>query len=177
MLRLKEGNCSSAKVKRVRVPKSIFTLSTVLAGLVNLVLAYIPLVVIMLIRGAPITPAIAFLPVSLLLLALFTYGVSLLLSALAVYFVDVREMYNVALTALMYFTPVIYPIEVVPARYRQFFALNPLLYFMEIVRAPVYGGTLPSPHSLGVAAACSAIALVVGWTTFRRLSRGFYPYL
>ena len=164
-------------MKRVRVPKSIFALSTVIAGLVNLTLAYIPLVLIMLLRGAPITPAFAFLPVSLLILALFTYGVSLTLSALAVYFVDVREMFNVALTALMYFTPVIYPIEVVPERFRRFFALNPLMYFMEIVRAPVHDGVLPSMHALSIAGASALVAVVVGWTVFRRLSRGFYPYL
>ena len=164
-------------MKRVRVPKSIFTLSTVIAGLVNLALAYVPLVLIMIIRDAPIRPAIAFLPVSLLILAIFTFGVSLTLSALAVYFVDVREMYNVALTALMYFTPVIYPIEVVPERFRQFFALNPLLYFIEIVRAPVHDGVLPSMQALGIASASALVAVVVGWTVFRRLSRGFYPYL
>jgi ABC-type polysaccharide/polyol phosphate export permease len=108
------------RLKRVRVPKSIFTLSTVLAGLVNLG-SRTSLVLIMLVRAHAIRPAFAFLPVSLLILAVFTYGVSLLLSALAVYFVDVREMFTVALTALMYFTPVIYPIEVVPERFRQIF--------------------------------------------------------
>jgi len=164
-------------MKRVRVPKSIFTLSTVLAGLVNLGLAYVPLVLIMLVRGAPIRPAFAFLPVSLLILAVFTYGVSLMFTAVAVYFVDVREMYTVALTALMYFTPVIYPIEVVPERFRRFFALNPLLYFIEIVRAPVHDGVLPSANALLIASACAVVASVAGWTVFRRLSRGFYPYL
>jgi ABC-type polysaccharide/polyol phosphate export permease len=131
----------------------------------------------MLVRGAPIRPSVAFLPVSLLILAVFTYGVSLTLTALAVYFVDVREMFNVALTALLYFTPVIYPIEIVPERFQPIFALNPLLYFMEIVRAPVYDGVLPSAHSLAIATSCALVAAVVGWTVFRRLSRGFYPYL
>lgn len=168
---------NGALMKRVRVPKSIFVLSSVLAGLVNLALSYLPLLLIMIVRGAPITPAIAFLPVSLLILAVFTYGVSLMLSALAVYFIDVREMFAVALTALMYFTPVIYPMEVIPAQFRRFFELNPLLYFMRIVRAPVYEGTLPGLEALAIAGALAAAALLIGWTVFRRLSRGFYPYL
>ncbi len=168
---------NGALMKRVRVPKSIFTLSTVLAGLVNLAFAYVPLVLIMIVRGAPIGPSFAFLPLSLLILAVFTYGVSLTLSALAVYFVDVREMYNVALTALMYFTPIIYPIEVVPERFRPIFALNPLMYFVEIVRAPVHNGVLPSANALLIASSCALVAIVVGWMVFRRLSRGFYPYL
>jgi ABC-type polysaccharide/polyol phosphate export permease len=168
---------NGALLKRVRVPKSIFVLSSVIAGLVNLALSYVPLLLIMLVRRAPITPALAFLPVSILILAVFTYGASLLLSALAVYFIDVREMYTVALTALMYFTPVIYPIEVIPDHFRRFFELNPLLYFIRIVRTPVYEGTLPEMQSVAIAAAMAAVSLLVGWTVFRRLSRGFYPYL
>lgn len=168
---------NGALMKRVRVPKSIFTLSTVLAGLVNLGLAYLPLALIMIVRGAPIRPAILFLPVSLLILAVFTFGISLFFSALAVYFVDVREMFNVALTALMYFTPVIYPLEVVPERFRPLFALNPMLYFVEILRAPVHDGVLPDPRSLAIATVCAVVAAMAGWMTFRRLSRGFYPYL
>ena len=168
---------NGALMKRVRVPKSIFTLSTVIAGLINLLLAYLPLLVIMLVRGAPIRPAFAFLPVSVLILAVFTYGVSLLLTALSVYFIDVREMYNVLLMALMYLTPVIYPIDIIPERYRPFFALNPLLYFVEIVRAPVHDGVLPGANTLLIAIAIALAAVVIGWMTFRRLSRGFYPYL
>lgn len=168
---------NGALMKRVRIPRSIFALSGLLAGLVNLALSYIPLLLIMLLRGAPIGPSFLFLPVSIFILAVFTYGASLLLSALAVYFVDVREMYAVALTALLYLTPIIYPLEIIPARYRTFVEMNPMLYFVEIVRAPVYAGTLPSVNAVAIASACAATALLAGWTTFRRLSRGFYPYL
>jgi ABC-2 type transport system permease protein/lipopolysaccharide transport system permease protein len=168
---------NGALMKRVRMPKSIFTLSTVIAGMVNLALAYLPLLVIMLVRGTPIRAAFLFLPVSLLILAVFTYGVSLILTALSVYFVDVREMYTVAITALMYLTPVIYPLEIIPERFRPFFALNPLLYLIEIVRAPVHQGVLPPAQSLLIATALALAAVVIGWMIFRRLSRGFYPYL
>ena len=168
---------NGALMKRVRVPKSIFTLSTVLAGLINLALAYIPLLVIMLVRGTPVRAAFLFLPLSLLILAVFTYGVSLILTAFSVYFIDVREMYTVAMTALMYLTPVIYPIEIIPERFRPFFALNPLVYFIDIVRAPVHSGALPPAQSLLIATTLAIAAAVIGWTIFRRLSRGFYPYL
>ncbi len=91
--------------KRVRVPKSIFAISTTLSGLANLCLAYIPLFVIMIVRGAPIRPTVLFLPVAFIIIAVFTLGVSLLLSALAVYFEDVSQMYQAATMALMYLTP------------------------------------------------------------------------
>ena len=101
-------------LKRVRVPKSIFAISTTLSGLVNLCLAYIPLFIIMIVRGAPIRPTVLFLPIAFVIIAIFTLGVSLLLSALAVYFEDVSQMYQAATMALMYLTPIIYPIEIIP---------------------------------------------------------------
>jgi ABC-type polysaccharide/polyol phosphate export permease len=168
---------NGAMMKRVRVPKSIFTLSITLAGLVNLAFAYLPLFLIMLIRGAPIRPAILFLPVSILIMAVFTFGFSLALSAVAVYFLDLREMYAVALTALMYLTPIIYPESIVPDRYRPFLIANPFTYMIKIVRTPVFEGTLPAFRTLAIASGLAVGSLIAGWMIFRRLSRGFYPYL
>lgn len=164
-------------MKRVRVPKSIFVLSATIAGIVNLALAYVPLVAMMVLRGAPIRPAIAFLPVSVAIVAVFTFGLSLGLSAVAVYFLDLREMYAVGLTVLMYFTPIIYPISIVPARFRPLLAMNPFVYLIDVVRMPVYNGTVPPNGTLAIAAGAAVFALFAGWAIFRRLSRGFYPYL
>lgn len=164
-------------MKRVRVPKSVFTLSVTIAGLVNLALAYLPLLAIMLLRGAPIRRAIVFLPVSVVILAVFTFGLALALSAVAVYFVDLREMYSVALTALMYLTPIIYPVSIVPRRFRPLIALNPFVYLIDVVRLPVYYGVIPSKEALAIASGFAVLSLLAGWTIFRRLSRGFYPYL
>jgi homopolymeric O-antigen transport system permease protein len=164
-------------MKRVRVPKSIFALSTVISGLVNLALSYVPLLAIMLFRGVPIRPAILFLPVALLLFALFTYGISLAFSSIAIYFSDVREMYTVALTALMYLTPVIYPREIIPARFSILISANPLTYFIDIVRTPVHSGVLPPMQSIGIASIAALLSVLIGWSIFRRLARGFYPHL
>lgn len=168
---------NGALMKRVRVPKSIFTLSVTIAGIVNLILAYVPLFAIMIVRGVPIRPAIAFLPVSLLILAVFTFGLSLALSAIAVYFLDLREMYAVALTALMYLTPIIYPASIIPARFQPFLTFNPFAHMIGIVRAPVFDGVLPTGQALAITISLAAVSLILGWTIFRRLSRGFYPYL
>src|SRR3954447_5752766 len=63
-------------MKRVRVPASIFTLATVVSGVANLGLSLLVLFPIMLIVGAPIHATLLFLPVSLLLVGIFTLGVS-----------------------------------------------------------------------------------------------------
>ena len=64
---------------RIYVPKSIFTVSAVGTGLVNLGLSMIPLICIMLVLKVEITPAVIVLPISVLLLVIFSLGMGLIL--------------------------------------------------------------------------------------------------
>lgn len=165
-------------MKRVRVPKSIFPISTVISGLVNLLLAMIPLFIIMSVVRAPIRPSVLFLPISFLILTVFTLGVSLTLFSLAVFFTDVREVYaGVVTSAWMYLTPIMYPIWIIPERHQWILKLNPLYYLLEMVRIPIYNGTLPSLKLVGFSLLMATVSLVVGWLTFQRLSPKFYSKL
>ena len=168
---------NGALLKRVRVPKTIFAISTVMSGFVNLCLASIPLFIIMIVRGVPIRPAVLFLPVAFLIIATFTLGVSFLLSALAVYFDDVAQMYQAGSIALLFLTPIIYPIDIVPQKFMWLIRANPLTHLFKLARDPVYYGTLPDLHILIASAITAVVALVVGWKVFNRLSRGFYEHL
>ncbi len=168
---------NGALMKRVRVPKSIFAVSTTLSGLINLVLAYIPLFLIMIATGAPICSTMFFLPISLLLIAMFTLGVSLVVSALAVYFEDVQHMYQVVTIGLMYMTPIIYPIGIIPFKWLWVIRANPLTHLVKLARDPVYGCTLPGQHVILASSAAAVIALVLGWVVFHRLARGFYLHV
>jgi len=164
-------------MKRVRVPPSIFTLATIVSGLVNLGLSLIVLFVIMLVVGAPLSPRLWFLPVSLLILGVFTFGVSLALTAVSVFFGDVREMVQAGMPALMYLTPIIYPISIVPERFRLAIKLNPLVYIVEVVRDPIYYGIIPSPTTLLIAVVLSLGSLAIGWMIFRHLAPRFHAHV
>jgi ABC-type polysaccharide/polyol phosphate export permease len=103
----------------------------------------------------------------MVLLAAFALGVGLLLSAWAIYFPDIVEMYKVGLVAWMYLTPVIYPAEIVPENYRFWLLhLNPLYYLVTIFRQPAYEGTLPSAQILATGAGIALLTLVIGWIVF-----------
>jgi ABC-type polysaccharide/polyol phosphate export permease len=160
-------------MKRVRVPRSIFTLSAILSGLVNLALSLIVLLVIMLIVRAPLYPSLVVVPASILIVGVFTLGASLALTAVSVFFADVREMVQAGLPALLYMTPVIYPVSIVPPQYRWLVQRNPLTVLFEIVRDPIYAGRVPSLHEFGTATLIALISLVIGWSIFRRLAPGF----
>jgi ABC-type polysaccharide/polyol phosphate export permease len=164
-------------MKRVRVPLSIFTISTAVSGLVNLFLSMIVLLAIMLALRVPIRPAVLYLPVSLLILFIFTLGVSLALTAISVYFGDVREMVAAGMPALMYLTPIIYPIAIVPERFQWMVRANPLMYIVELVRLPIYYRLVPSMRIAGGGAIVAVCALVIGWMVFRHLAPRFHAHL
>jgi ABC-type polysaccharide/polyol phosphate export permease len=155
---------------RLPVPRWIFPLATVLAGLVNLLLALIPLLVILLATGHPLRPALLFLPVSILIAATFTLGVALLVSPLAVFFADVVELIVVLLTLLLYTTPVFYPASIVPPSYAWVVRFNPLRSLLDVFRDPIYLGNLPPGTQLAVAAALAVGLLWIGALLFRRFS-------
>ena len=162
---------------KVPVPKEVFPIATVIAGVINLLLAMVPLFLILLVTGHPIRPAVLFLPVAILLAALFTLGAGLLLSPLAVFFHDTIEMIGVLLTLFMYLTPLFYPMDIVPERYRWAVRFNPVRSVLEVFRDPIYFGKIPPWTHLTVAVTVTLLALLVGSIAFRRSSDRIPFYL
>jgi ABC-type polysaccharide/polyol phosphate export permease len=76
-------------LQRIYIPRASFGISAIGSGLVNLLLSFVPLLLVMAVTGAPIRITVLFLPVSLLLLAFFTLGLGLAISTMAIYFPDV----------------------------------------------------------------------------------------
>jgi ABC-2 type transport system permease protein len=151
---------------RIYVPRTIFSLSAVGTGIVNLLFALVPLAIIMLATGIAFTPAFVFVPLAILLTAMFALGVGLILSVLAAQFADVVEAYQIVLTAWMYLTPVIYPLEIIPEQYRWLFNFNPMYHFVQIFRLPFYEGNFPGWFHLAVAAVVAVTILAIGWGWF-----------
>lgn len=153
-------------IKRVYVPRTIFSVSVVGNGLTNLLLALVPMAILMLIFRQPFTLALLTLPVAVLLGAMFVLGFALLLSTLAVFFTDVVELYNVALQALFYLTPIIYPSEIIPEKLQFIFKLNPLYVLIELFRKPIFLGQAASVSEFLIGAGIALGMLAVGWFTF-----------
>jgi ABC-2 type transport system permease protein len=157
----------SALLHRIYMPRTAFVVSAIGTGLVNIVFSLVPMFLITLFVGLPLTWSLLFLPVSVLFLAAFALGISLLLSAWAVYFPDIAEMYGVGVVGWMYLTPIIYPVDVIPASYRYWFLhLNPMYYLVTIFRTPIYGGVLPSWPLIAMGAAIALFTLALGWIVF-----------
>ncbi len=155
-------------MNRIYMPRAIFAATALGTGLVNLLLSLVPLLIIMIVTGVPMRAPVLFLPVPILLTAMFALGVALVLSTLAVYFADVVEMYQIVLMAWMYFTPIIYPKEIVPQKLLLLFNLNPMYHLLETFRAPLYSTSFAGPKTLAAATAAAVLTLAFGWWFFAR---------
>ena len=164
---LEQSVWGSTLVRRIYIPHTVFPVASVVTGIVNLVLSLVPLFLILLITHRPITWAILFIPIPIVLLAAFALGVGLLLSSIAIRFPDVSEMYRIVIQAWMYLTPIMYPSDIIPSAYRAWLLyLNPAYYLILMFRVPIYDGVLPSlPLSL-IGAGLSLLTLVIGWIYF-----------
>jgi ABC-type polysaccharide/polyol phosphate export permease len=164
---------SGSLLGRIYVPKSVFSVSAVGTGLVNLLLSLIPLFLIAIVLQIKITPAILVMPLSILLLAVFALGVGLLLSTAVVYFADMMPVYEVILVIWMYTTPIIYSIDIIPESVRWLFKLNPLYYMMILFREPLYNGTVPSLSTWLIATGFALTALILGGVIFTSKSNEY----
>ena len=169
-----KGN--AALLQKLPVPQAVFPLATVLSGVVNLLFALVPLFAILVATGHHLTMSLMFTPVCILIATMFTLGVGLLLSPLALFFTDTVEIVGVTLTLVLYLTPVFYPISIIPNRLRKIVNYNPLSIILEVFREPIYDGVIPWTDVF-TALLLAAVMLICGVVVFRRSSDRIPFYL
>jgi homopolymeric O-antigen transport system permease protein len=157
---------SNELAKRIYVPRSVFVAAAVGGGLVNLVLSMVPLLGILIATGFPIHPTWVFLPVSILIILLFSSGVAFLVFTLASRFTDVREMYGVLVQTWFFLTPIVYHPSIVPPRYRLALWINPMHHLVQTFRKPIYDGVIPSAGLVGGSFLLALAVFVTGWVYF-----------
>jgi ABC-type polysaccharide/polyol phosphate export permease len=158
-------------ISKVYMPRTIFAVTAISANLINWFFALIPLFLLFIYFGLPFTPAFIFLPISVLIITLFTVGLGLLSSALAVYFADVLNIHQIALRLIMYLSGIFYVVENLPESARPIILLNPLYNLMVIFRNPIYYGQMPSNYTIGYASLWSLGMFLAGLFIFLRISK------
>ncbi|MDO8497026.1 MAG: ABC transporter permease, partial [bacterium] len=121
-------------IKKIYFPREVLILSTLLSKTFDFALSAIVFVFVMLFFGIPFTPyMLLFIPIFFVQF-LFAFGLSLLLSALNLFYRDFQYLINLALTLWFYVTPVIYATELFPEKYRWIFKFNPMSVFINAYR-------------------------------------------
>jgi len=164
-------------IKKVKVAKLVFPVAAVVSNMINLLLSLIPLVLIVLLMRHPFHLTWIYLPVPLLALTIFTLGATFFFAAVNVYYRDVSHILQIVLQVWFYVTPIIYSLDTFPSKYRFYFKLNPLQYFLNGFRLSVYYGLLPTWQSIGVSFGVALATLYVGFRIFRRKQDEFVFYV
>jgi len=168
---------NSNLIKKIYIPKTIFPLSVVLSAMINFVFSLVPLVIIFYLTGTPLGPRIYLVPIIIILVAVFSFGITLFLSTLTVFFHDTVYIYEVILMAWMWMTPLFYPESIVPAKFRMVLDLNPFYYFINVFRGALY---MENPFLAQQLLYCFLFSLAMfagGWLFFNRLREKVIFYL
>lgn len=172
-------------LKKIRVEKIIFPTETVLFAIVNFFFSLLAVVAVLLFFGMAPSWETLLTPFLILLLALFTLGISYLVSALAVFFRDVIHLWGVLMTVWFYFTPIFWPYEALASGgigwVYTLIQLNPMYHFVACFRQMVTGIPLPSDigvfPELGYCAIFAVVTFAVGLFVFKKLEKKFILYI
>jgi lipopolysaccharide transport system permease protein len=160
-------------LKKIYFPRLTMPVATVLAGIVDFVLAFLVLLGMMVYFGITPTVNVIWLPFFLLLALVTSLGVGLWLSAMNVQFRDVRYIVPFLTQAWLFATPIAYPSSLLPEFWRPFYGLNPMVGVVEGFRWALLGSdSAPGPMILP-SALVAIVLFVSGAFYFRRMEKSF----
>jgi lipopolysaccharide transport system permease protein len=160
-------------VKKLVFPLGVLAWVNVLASAVTLAVAAVLLLALSALQPGPWRAQGLLLPLAWLPLLPLGLGLGWLLSALGTYARDVGQVAGLVMSALLFLSPIFFPLQALPAALQPWLALNPLALPIEFTRALVAGGPLPGALSWALhLAGCIGFAALAAWV-FHRLRPGF----
>ena len=154
-------------VQKVYFPREILLFAVVASAIVDFTIGGIIFWGLLWYYGISFTiQSLFILPVFAVQVCL-AIGIILILSPLNVFFRDIGLLLPLIIQVWMYATPIIYPMSLVPERFRLFYALNPMAGIIDAYRKLVLHGAPPELTSLLIAAAVSCVTLVAGLRYFK----------
>lgn len=154
---------------KIYFPREVFVISTIFAKIIDFFLASLIFIVFMIFFQVPITLNVLWFVPIFMIQTLFTYSLSLLISAFNLLYRDIQYLLNLVILVWMYLTPVIYPVEMFPERYRWIFQINPMAIIINAYRQVILAGGPPNLASLGIALLLSIILLIISYRIFKKL--------
>jgi lipopolysaccharide transport system permease protein len=168
----------ASMVRKVYFPREILPLSAVAAALADLPAAILVLLGLDLATGGRPSLTWLLIPLPIFLLLLTAASLGLIMSALNVYYRDIRHALPFLLQIIMFSSPVIYSLEIIPASWRAVYqAVNPIAAAIEDLRRLVLHDTWPDPWVNAWALLSLLLLLILGYYLFLSLQRDFADHL
>ena len=165
-------------IKKVRINKMVFPLEKVLFELVNFVISLVAAAAVMaFFQIVPSIHALWGLPFIVAMVAIFTAGLGMLISALSVFFRDVMHLWGVVTTAWMYLTPLFYPVDMLAGWMQTVMQFNPMYHYVTFFRSIMMWNTNPGGIECLICFGMAAITFLVGFLVFRKTQSKFILYI
>lgn len=173
----KASNCVVSNqhlVTKIYFPRLALPLSSIGANLIDFSISSIVLLVLMAFHGLFPGPMVLLTPLALGLIILTALGVSMMLAAMTAFFRDFVFLSNYLLQIWMYLTPVIYPLDILPERWKWLIGLNPLAGAIETFRYLLLGhAALWNPMILVISTVSGIVLFVAGLLHYNRCAPRF----
>ncbi len=154
--------------QKIYVPRYIFAMGGMISEFINFLISLIILAIIMIVTQAPFLPTAILAIIPIMVLFMLIVGVGLILSIVCTKFTDIKHLYKIFTSLLIYACAIFYPIEVVPPKIRQYMELNPLYGIIAQIRDFILYGQIPSTKLMLTTFTFSLIVFIIGVLIFRK---------
>jgi len=168
---------SAPLVKRVPLPREVVPIASVFSNCLHLLIQILLLLSCVFIFGGSVNVQWFWLPFVWGLEIVFVCGLALITSTINVYLRDTRYIVESINTVLFWLVPIFYGLEVVPAKYTEFYQYNPVAAMVLCLRSVLLKASAPPTSTLWKLAAVSIGTLVVGLFVFHRGKDAFYEHI
>lgn len=162
---------------KINVPKYLFLFSRTVSSVINFGMTFAVFLLFCIFDG--ILPSVLFFTLlyPILCLTVFNIGVSLILSALFVFFRDIQYLWSIFTMLLMYMSAIFYTLDAFSEEVRWAFNLNPLYVYISYFRQVVIDGRLPTLAHHGLALLYAAFFFLLGAFLYKRYNHKFLYYV
>jgi lipopolysaccharide transport system permease protein len=157
---------------KVYFPRLFVPTAAVGGGLVDLAISFVVYACILFCYGVAPGWGVVYAPFLVLLTIIAALGFGYTLAALTVAYRDFRYVVPFMIQAMMYLSPVVYPVSIVPERFHWLLALNPMVGIIDGYRSAILGKPW-NLTTLGVSSAVAIVLLAFGMFYFRKTERRF----
>jgi ABC-2 type transport system permease protein len=164
-------------LKKVSIPGLLFPTASLVGVIVNFLLSFMPFIVICLFLKAWPPVTLLLVPFLLVIFVAFIWGLAVCVASLNVRYRDIGHAMEPVMQMLFYATPIVYPVDVIPEKWRFLIELNPVTHFLSAFRGVMISGTVPPWDSLFVMTILAVISCFIGYLVYRKTNESFVYYL
>jgi len=157
-------------LKKIAFPRVCLPVVVAGSSLVNNAMLFVAILVVFALLGHWSGRAVVYLPVLVAVTTLFAIGLGLFLGVLNVFVRDVGQVTGVVIQLWFWLTPIVYPANIIPERFRKFVELNPMTHVVGGYQDVLLRNQAPDLSGLLLPLAVGLVLLVISFVLFRRAS-------